>query len=259
MGETEYILVIILFNIFLLAFLIAAILFVVQYRSKKKENLATLQKQEILHQQELLSSQIDMQIQTMQHIGREIHDNVGQKLTLASLYAQQLAFENKALNISHKIENIGEIINQSLSELRLLSKSLTNQHIDSSPISSLLKQEFAKIDELKKFKTSLNIDVNDYALPYQTKSVILRIVQEFSQNSIKHSGCQMITASLTRTNDQLVLTITDDGHGFDLSEHKGAGIGLTNMRNRVESLGGYYEMKSDKNLGTTLCVRFDTV
>src|SRR5690606_16446405 len=105
---------------------------------------------------------------------------------------------NKALNISHKIENIGEIINQSLSELRLLSKSLTNQRVDSNPISSLLKQEFAKIEELKKYKTSLNINVKGYVLPYQTKSVILAVVQEFTQNSIKHSGCKMITAGLIK-------------------------------------------------------------
>ena len=52
------------------------------------------------HTKELLSTQIEMQTQTMQYIGREIHDNVGQKLTLASLYTQQLAYENKAPQIN---------------------------------------------------------------------------------------------------------------------------------------------------------------
>lgn len=71
MGETEYILIIIVFNVFLLAFIAATVAFVVQYKNKKKENLANLQKQQILHQQELLATQIEMQTQTMQHIGRE--------------------------------------------------------------------------------------------------------------------------------------------------------------------------------------------
>ena len=61
---------------------------------------------EITHKEQLSTVQFEMQQQTMQHIGREIHDNVGQKLTLASLYTQQLAFENKAPLIKNTIENI---------------------------------------------------------------------------------------------------------------------------------------------------------
>lgn len=255
MGETEYLLIIILFNIFLLAFLVAAILFVIQYRNKKKENIVNLQKQQILHQKELLSSQIKMQTQTMQHIGREIHDNVGQKLTLASLYAQQLAYENKALNINSKIENIGEIINQSLAELRYLSKSLTDNHIDTSDISVLLKQEFTKIDGLKKYHIYLKININKaLELTYQTKSVILRVAQEFLQNSIKHANCKTITASLTEMDNQLVLILADDGQGFEVENIQGNGIGLINMKRRIESIEGSYLMQSDRANGTKLII-----
>lgn len=254
MGETEYLLIIVLFNVFLLAFLVAAILFVIQYRNKKKENMVNLQKQQILHQKELLSSQIKMQTQTMQHIGREIHDNVGQKLTLASLYAQQLAFENKALNINSKIESIGEIINQSLAELRYLSKSLTDNNIEASDISALLKQEFAKIDGLKKYHIYLKINVKELELSYQTKSVILRVVQEFLQNSIKHANCKTITASLTALDHQLELILADDGQGFDVGNIKGNGIGLINMRRRIESIEGSCLMESDQANGTKLTI-----
>ena len=152
MGETEYLLIIILFNVFLLAFTVAAITFVVQYKNKKKENQSRLEQQQILHQKELLTTEIEIQLQTMQHIGREIHDNVGQKLTLASLYTQQLLYENKLPDRNEKIENIGEIINQSLIELRHLSKSLTDNTIEKANISDLLRQEFEKIVELKNIK-----------------------------------------------------------------------------------------------------------
>lgn len=254
MGETEYILIIIVFNVFLLAFIAATVAFVVQYKNKKKENLANLQKQQILHQQELLATQIEMQTQTMQHIGREIHDNVGQKLTLASLYAQQLAFENKAPNINDKIENISEIINQSLTELRYLSKSLTDNHIDDNDIDELLKQEFAKIAELKKYQVDLNLGIKDLSLPYETKTVILRITQEFLQNSIKHANCSKITGTVMRLDQKLQIVLQDDGKGFEVEGHIGKGLGLMNMKKRIELIGGSYVMQSEVGEGTKLTI-----
>lgn len=254
MGETEYILIIIVFNVFLLAFIAATVAFVVQYKNKKKENLANLQKQQILHQQELLATQIEMQTQTMQHIGREIHDNVGQKLTLASLYAQQLAFENKAPNINDKIESISEIINQSLTELRYLSKSLTDNHIDDNDIDVLLKQEFAKIAELKKYQVALDLEIKDLPLPYETKTVILRITQEFLQNSIKHANCSKIMGKVSRLDQKLQIVLQDDGKGFEVEEHIGKGLGLMNMKKRIELIGGSYVMQSEVGEGTKLTI-----
>lgn len=254
MGETEYTLIILVFNLFLLAFMVAIIIFVVQYKNKKKETMAKLEQQQILHKQELLSTQIEMQTQTMQQIGREIHDNVGQKLTLASLYAQQLAFENKAPNINDKIENISEIINQSLTELRYLSKSLTDNHIEDNDIATLIQQEFEKLAELKKYEITVNIEIKDLVLPYETKTVLLRITQEFLQNSIKHANCTQITANVSMIGQTLQLLLSDDGKGFDVDSRIGKGLGLTNMKKRIELIGGSYVMQSEQGKGTKLTI-----
>ena len=254
MGQTEYLLIIILFNVFLLAFIVAAITFVVQYKNKKRENLAQLAQQEIFHQKELLATEMEIQLQTMQHIGREIHDNVGQKLTLASLYTQQLAYENKAPNINEKIENIGEIINQSLKELRHLSKSLTDNAIEKGNIIHLLEQEFERIKELRRFKVNLAIANEDLTLTYKTKSVIVRVVQEFLQNSMKYANCKTLSLSVIKVDDELRIVLSDDGIGFDVENTKGQGIGLVNMKKRVELIGGRYLLQSKENEGTTLTI-----
>ena len=129
----------------------------------------------------------------MKHIGREIHDNVGQKLTLSSLYLQQLVFENKAPQIADNINNVNTIINESLDELRNLSKSLTDDTIENSSMIALIEKECEKVRELKKctvvFENNLKADITSY----QAKSILLRIVQEFIQNSIKHAHCKKIT------------------------------------------------------------------
>jgi len=252
MGQTEYLLIIILFNVFLLAFIVAIVSFVIQYKNKKKEAVIQLQQQQVLHQKELLATQIEIQTQTMQHIGREIHDNVGQKLTLASLYTQQLAFENEALPINDKVTGIGELINDALSELRHLSKSLTDNHIDTNDISTLLKEEFAKIEVLKKYKLNLSVDFETIPLHYQTKSLLIRVVQEFIQNSIKHAACKTISAVLMKKENQLILTLSDDGKGFNIEKLTGKGIGLSNMKKRIALIGGHYTMTSKEGMGTKL-------
>ena len=134
MQQTETIIFIIIANILLLVFVVGIILFILQYKKKKIEHAKEKSMIAETHTKELLATQLEMQTQTMQHIGREIHDNVGQKLTLASLYTQQLAYENKAPHINDKIENISNIINDSLAELRQLSKTLTDDTINNGTI-----------------------------------------------------------------------------------------------------------------------------
>jgi signal transduction histidine kinase len=255
MRKEDLIITIILFNLFFIAFIIAILIYIRQYRLKKKEHNAMLRIQNEEHKRELLTTQIEIQTQTMQHIGREIHDNIGQKLTLASLYTQQLAYENKAPQINESIESISAIINQSLSELRELSKSLTDNSIDSSSISSLLESECSKINELKITKVSFTTNDDQIKLDYQRKSVLLRITQEFIQNSIKHANCHNISVSLYKTNDLLQLKLEDDGQGFDLiaSKLSKSGIGLSNMKKRAEIIGGKYNIQSNSN-GTNVLV-----
>lgn len=251
MGKTETLLTIVIFNLFFILFIVAIIVFIKQYKIKKKEHTIMLHSQIEEHQKELLFTQLEMQQQTMQHIGREIHDNIGQKLTLASLYTQQLAFENKAPLIHDSIESISEIINSSLAELRQLSKSLTDNTIESETIATLLKTECKKMNQLKKCTFSSNREANKILISYQTKSVLVRVVQEFLQNSIKHADCKEITVSLRKNNEILELCLQDDGKGFDINKTASKGIGLGNMKKRTEIIGGTYDMQSNSN-GTKL-------
>jgi signal transduction histidine kinase len=259
MRKSEIIVIIIIFNFFLLAFLSAIITYILQYKNKKKQYNKLLETKEIEHQKEILSTQIEIQNQTMQKLGREIHDNIGQKLTLASLYTQQLAFENKAPNITENIENISNIINQSLVELRELSKTLTNNFIDNNSIYELIKAECDKIDGLKTCTIVFDIEDENLDLSYQLKAILYRIIQEFTQNSMKHSQCKNISIVLIRNENEIDLTINDDGIGFNQAEQINNGIGLANMQKRIKILNGTYILNSIINKGTELKVKLPII
>lgn len=247
MGKTEEILVLVSFNLFFLLFILSYVLFFRQYILKKKEYENKLALQKLEHKKELLDTQVEIQLQTMQHIGREIHDNLGQKLTLASLYTQSILFENKD-NKNFKpesLDKISNVISESLTTLRELSKSLTDDRIEKLSIIELISNELYKIKQLQEYETSLDYK-QEIALNYQQKVVLLRITQEFIQNSIKHAQCNTIEISLLEKNNIVFLHLKDNGKGFDGKGLKANGIGLKNMKKRTELLGGTFNLNSSE-------------
>ncbi|MGB0879318.1 MAG: sensor histidine kinase [Polaribacter sp.] len=230
----------------------SVLLFII-FLKRKNQTIKSKEEAERIYKQELIKTQVEIQTQTMKHIGREIHDNVGQKLTLSSLYLQQLVFENQVPQVSEKINTVNDIINESLEELRSLSKSLTDDTIQNSSIIALIENECEKIRDLKKCAVSFENKLKTNVTSYQTKSILLRIVQEFIQNSVKHSQCKTIDISLSNLQNELQLMLKDDGQGFDVNI-KSEGIGLKNIKKRVEILKGTSTLQSNKN-GTKLTIK----
>jgi signal transduction histidine kinase len=259
MQQTEIISFILFGNIILLIFIAGTILFIIQYRKRKKEHLKEKTMISEKHHQEILSTQLEIQQQTMQHIGREIHDNVGQKLTLASIYAQQLSYENKAPQITDKIESISHIINESLTELRSLSKSLTDNTIAEKNIEELIAQECKNVNQLQKCTVNFSYPDKITQLNYPAKNILLRIVQEFLQNSIKHSGCSSVNIKLEQDVQQIFLHLEDDGKGFDPDIVKHNGIGITNMKKRTELLGGTLVLTTRSGQGTAIKITLPAI
>lgn len=254
MFQETTIILIIGFLIIFLAFIAGVLLFV---RQAKKNHLTFLKEKDFMSQQhhkELLQTQLEIQSQTMQHIGREIHDNVGQQLTLASLYTQQLGHENKAPLVKDKIDIISQIINQSLADLRSLSKSLTDDHITDHTLLQLMQLEADKINRLNICKVNLSAPFNLRPISYQARSILLRVVQEFIQNSIKHGKCSSVDIVCTQEANSLRLSLADDGVGFNTAKENTAGIGLSNMKKRVELLHGNFDIHSDPGAGTRVVI-----
>lgn len=251
MDKTEIILFIFLSSVMLTIFIVGVVLFVYKYRKRKllhDKEKGEIEKQ---HRVDLLNTQLHSQQQTMEHIGQEIHDSVAQKLTLASIYAQRMEFENTVAETGDKLAAISKIINDSLLELRQLSKSLTDSKLQEAGLSELIQMECDQVNTTGICAANFKADkVPEISIA--AKSSLFRIVQEFIQNSIKHSGCRKIDIRIEYINGQLAMTLADDGKGFDMEVVQHKGIGLDNIRRRIQVLGGTYTIKSEINKGTIL-------
>jgi signal transduction histidine kinase len=251
MGQTEIKIFIILTSVVVLTFISGIIIFLFQYRKRRlvheKEKLQINEQ----HQIELLNTQLESQQQTMQFIGQEIHDSVAQKLTLASIYTQRMEFENNVPDLNDKLGGVSKILNESLFELRQLSKNLTDDKLQTAGLQELINMECDRVNA-----TGICIagfEFNELpAITIAVKSSLLRIVQEFIQNSIKHSGCKEIKIKLSITIKKLHLLLQDDGKGFDIDNPKHKGIGLDGIRRRIQMLGGEYSLTSNVGKGVIL-------
>ncbi|RZT00165.1 histidine kinase/DNA gyrase B/HSP90-like ATPase [Aquimarina brevivitae] len=243
-----------LFNVIFLGFILGIVLFIYQYKTKKKAHQKQLVLKDELHKKDLLEAEMEIQSDTMQHIGQEIHDSVGQKLTLASLYLKQLPLDDFTTQQASPIQSVTDIIDNSLEELRQISKSLTQSNLKDKDLISLIEQLCNRVENLSKCKVAFVYDQEITLRNHTTKTVIYRIVQEFIQNSIKHAKCSLIEVKLTRFNHKhsLRLQLSDNGIGFDLGQDTAKGIGLENFKNRAAMIGAELQLNSQHNKGTQL-------
>jgi signal transduction histidine kinase len=249
--ETEIILIICILTAVIIIFIVGLLLFVSQLKSRRllhEKEKANIDKQ---HKLDLLNNQLQVQQQTMQYIGSEIHDSVAQKLTLAILYSRKLEYEHSNQYIATRQQNISNIINDSLEELKDLSRTLSNYNIQDKELSDLINIESRKITTTGVCRVESIIDYNR-PLPFIVKSSVLRIIQEFIQNSVKHSDCNLIKINVSEKQNGLSILLVDNGKGFDTDSTQSNGIGLSNMKRRTKLIGGTFDLNSRAGSGTTL-------
>jgi len=224
--------------------------FVYRYFKVNKEK----KEAEQLYETQLYATKYEIQQLTMDNIGKEIHDNIGQKLTLASIYTQQLEHENSSAGTKEAIGNISGILNETLWEMRELTKSLTQNSIAEQLIYDLIEKECERVEKLKIIQAKFLCYNKKLDLETEIKTIIVRIVQEFIQNSIKHSECETISIVMHSNSGKIVLVLTDDGKGFDPQRRYTNGMGLKNMEKRVKMLNGTIALESKLSFGTKITI-----
>lgn len=229
----------------LFVFLIAVLSVMLVYRRRKLIHAQEIKVISEKYQRELLQTQLEVQQETMQYIGREIHDNVGHQLTLAFLYTQQ---ENATASM---MEQVSQVINTALADLRSLSSSLIRNEQQWDDLAQLIQVECQKLQSLQLCKVHCDTQLEASATSAEVNHFLIRIVQEFTQNSLKHADCQEIRLSVRQEKQALVLQIEDDGRGFD-TEASYPGMGLQNMKRRSEMIGASYVFQSTPGQGTTM-------
>lgn len=241
--------IIIISSIFTLvsAFVIAYVLYFNKRKAKHLEEKDSMTKE---FQQQLFQSQIEVQEQTFQQIGKELHDNVGQLLSTSRMLLGLT--ERNLSNPPDTLLTANATLGQAISELRSLSKSLDKEWLEQFSFTDNLQTEVSRINSgngvLAEFMT-----VDSLPLASDEQIILFRIVQEAIQNAIKHGQPKNMLIQIKQEENNFCITISDDGTGFTPRE-TGNGMGMSNMKHRTSLLGGSITWNSIPEQGTTVCI-----
>lgn len=242
--------------IFLLAPLFLLI-YIRQYNLRKIKNIEEKKMMAQKFESELLKTQIEVQEQTMQTIASNLHDNIGQLLSLTNITLGSIRISD-AEKAETKINTSVELVNKSIKELRELAKLLQGEQLLQNGIGYAVEQE---INWLKKAEV---YEINfDNSLPEQTGAspktdlVILRLFQEISNNIIKHAQATKINIQLYYQENQLFLSIKENGIGFDYeaAKNNGKGMGLNSIQKKVKLINGSLDIQSTPLKGTQVVIQ----
>jgi two-component system, NarL family, sensor kinase len=203
-------------------------------------------------QQTLLQTQLEIQEQTLKTISEEIHDNIGQVLSLAKLNLNTLPNSDEP-----KIQDTKNLVSKAITDLRNLSHSMHGDIIAELGLQQSIVNELRIIESTKAFATELKVTGAVFKLNTQKEMVLFRMVQEALHNIVKHSSAANIIVTMQYLPTFFTLTVADNGKGFDLTllNEQGNGIGIHSMHNRAKIIGASFNMSSTLGNGTVITIQ----
>ena len=189
----------------------------------------------------------------MRNISWEIHDNIGQILSTLNLYSYKVQ-EEAPVELKPKVNELQDLIQTAITEVRSLSKALNTEYIKNVGLIKSLELELARFERLKFMDTQLTVDGTPFIIPDDKELVLLRIIQEFFSNSLKHARATKMKIAFIFNGRDLTITVKDNGVGYDSTAVLGTGI--INMRNRAKLIGAFINLDSEINKGTRLEITY---
>ena len=194
------------------------------------------------------------------HLARELHDGATQTMVSAKLLVESAIaqLEREDRGSPPALERALGGLTESLNEVRRISHRLRPAMLDELGLPAALELLAREADDAGVARVDLRVVGEDVALPEEVKTALFRVTQEALANVGKHAQAQQVLLALTFAADGLALDISDDGQGFELDRVQldpKRGIGLRNMRERLESIGGSFEVHAALGTGTRLLAR----
>jgi signal transduction histidine kinase len=233
--------------ILLLIFFITFIIY--RYKQKQNDYFKKIEEIKIAHENILLQSQIEMQEQTFDNISREIHDNIGQKLTLAKLQLNTLQY-GSVEHVKGQVNDVVAIIGNAINDLSDISRSMSREMILENGFIKGIEFELAQIKKSGSYQIIFDVSGETVFLDGRIEVVLFRLTQEVLHNIIKHAQAASINVRLHFEPGMVTLKITDDGRGFSLEKTNPVGAGIKNMQKRVQLLNGTCVFESILTQGT---------
>ena len=218
--------------------------------AKQVHELEEQKLNDALGRQELLAVEnlIEGQEEERKRIARDLHDSLGSKLSTLKRYIEGL-FETQGVE-KDTLESAMNLADQSYKEVRNIAHNLNAGALMEAGLIPALRKMVKNVSSLNDIKISLNAPLLKLRLQNHVEIQLFRIIQELLSNVIKHAHASEVIVQLTSHDDSLNVIIEDNGRGFKVSDVK-LGMGLKNLKKRIDQINGDYHIDSSVQSGTT--------
>ncbi|HTQ28922.1 MAG TPA: ATP-binding protein [Puia sp.] len=236
---------------------IFTIFFLYQRKKRKQEQEVAAMKEQF--SQELLRTQLEIQEATLKTIAQELHDNIGQVLSVIKLWLAILPVE-QGHAAYEGVQNSREMLNKVIFDMADLTKSLHTDRITEIGLTEAIRFDLETLKKTGLIQINFAVSGEQVHFDQQKSIFLFRMYQEIMNNMLKHAKASNVNVSINYSADyKFVLTVEDDGVGFDLSSKQkqvssSSGLGLKNMKNRARLIGADIHIQSQLQKGTTVSV-----
>jgi signal transduction histidine kinase len=235
-----------------LGFVLAAL--TVAYSRKLEKAADERYRESLRHQDELkdLSARlVNAQEGERRAISRELHDEVGQSLSALLMDVEHVAMSPDAGGVlRERLDRMKPLVENCVNVVRNISLLLRPSMLDDLGLVAALEWQAREVAK----RSGLRLDVVEHnvsdQLPDEYRTCVYRVVQEALSNCSKHSRAKSVRITVRQELKRLLLTVEDDGSGFNA--HRVRGLGLVGMSERVTRLGGTFGVESQEGRGTLL-------
>ncbi len=231
------------------------------FRHRKKNEKIKLQK-EILHQQDLATKAVmNAEDNERKRMATHLHDGVAQLLGAANMNVESLSdFRDDEPAFDKILGKTKNILDDAITDVRSLSHQMMPNMLIKSSLANALQDLIEKSDSPKLY-INLKMEGLQDDLDKNIQIVMYRIIQECINNTIKHSSATGIDIIVRQNENLLETLISDNGVGFNISEvsSKSSGLGLENIKSRIDMLKGKLEVNSVKGAGTKISVKIPLI
>jgi signal transduction histidine kinase len=258
--QNQEIYVLILMGIALALLLVGFIftmLFLYQRRQHRQEKqLAHLKDQ---YEKEVLRSQLEIQEATFKNIAQELHDNIGQVLSVVKLSLSILPLE-KEHPAYESVQNSRQMLNKVIFDMADLTKGLHTDRIAQIGLVEAIRFDLDSLRRTGLLRVEFSVEGEEYPFEDQRAIFLFRMFQEMLNNILKHSqATQVNIAVIYSIDNKFVLKVEDNGIGFDTEKKRtqatsSSGIGLKSMTNRAHLIGATIKIQSQPGKGTLITV-----
>lgn len=214
----------------------------------------TMKKMDDEHKQHIINSNLQTLETERQRFAEDLHDEIGASLSAIRLYIGNIDRQIQNDDLKAQLKEARNTIDRSMASTRRIAHNILPPGLEIMGLSKVVEDLAEQLQLASNLNITIEAEPNMPKLNYQQELFLYRVLQELFNNTIKHSKANSAAVNFSTKNNRYIISYSDNGVGFDMQNQSYAGIGLSNLNNRVNMIGGTYRIKTAPSEGFAVTI-----